>query len=207
MIIVSFIRHAESNQNLNPERVCGRSNDSDLTEKGLRQCYSLLERLRSEGKHFEIVYSSPAIRTINTAKFGVPHTTLIESDSLQELDQGEFTRQLRTDVFTPYVKNLFDTDPWNFQPPKGESRRETGERMYSWLQEKVNSAQDNQEIVVVGHSVAIKCLLKILFGLPQEFIDETSIIRPTSITTLSYDRKKWELLNLGDYTHLPQHLS
>ena len=92
---IYFIRHAESVMNTTPEIVGGRSNHTPLTEKGKHQSQELGRRLVNLNIQPEFVYSSPAVRTQQTATISLEtaqiRKTVSISDALQELDQGECT--------------------------------------------------------------------------------------------------------------------
>lgn len=88
-----FTRHGESVANATETRA-GWS-DSPLTEKGKRGAALEADRLRKEGKAFDLIISSPLLRAVETAKIiaahtGYPVADLRIEDSLKERGFGKF---------------------------------------------------------------------------------------------------------------------
>ena len=68
MTRITFARHAESELNLTPEFIVGRSNHARLTERGLYQASLLGAYFRENGIVFDAIYSSGAVRADQTAQ-------------------------------------------------------------------------------------------------------------------------------------------
>ncbi len=88
-----FTRHGESVANATETRA-GWSN-SPLTAKGKRVAALEADRLRKEGKEFDLIISSPLLRAIETANIiathtGYPVADIIIEDSLKERGFGKF---------------------------------------------------------------------------------------------------------------------
>ena len=112
MIELYLIRHGQSDMNMRPEFVCGRSNDSRLTAKGIMQSKYLGKRLKNEGVVFDQVYVSNAVRAEMTADIvmktlGMPLEGKIYDCSLDEMTHGGWDGKPRTEVLTEeFEKNL-----------------------------------------------------------------------------------------------------
>ena len=93
-----LIRHGESEMNTSPELICGRSNSSELTNRGWEEALALGTRLKKLGVQPDEIYSSPAVRTIQTANITLEQMGLtekpVERPELQEISMGEWTGPL-----------------------------------------------------------------------------------------------------------------
>jgi len=88
---ITFIRHAKSNH------VMGlRDHDRPLNERGLTDAPLMAERLKTEQFSPDIMYSSTALRALNTAQLirdGIkPDTPLIEDALLYHAFIHDYTR-------------------------------------------------------------------------------------------------------------------
>ncbi len=201
MIDLYLIRHAECENNINNHLISGRSNHSPLTKNGIKQAMLLGMRLKRENIKFDEVYSSPAIRTMETAKLSLGNIDdIIISDNLQELDQGDWVGRLREEVYSKETIKEIDKDCWNFRPPNGETQAEVQKRVYDVI--KKNVINNNDKITAFyTHGVAIKCLLKDVMNLDHRITWRIQIDN-TSITQLRYDNGLWWPIKINDNGHV-----
>lgn len=164
MITFYFIRHAESKMNTTPHIIGGRSNYTPLTSLGYQQaeaCGLALQKLHVTP---DVVYSSPAVRTQQTAATVLDiaqyHIKPTIAPELQELYQGRWEGKLRARFYTPATLIKVATQGKRFAAPDGESMQEVGERMFTWLMQAARTAhqQHHATILVFSHGMAIKCL-------------------------------------------------
>lgn len=168
-----FIRHAESQANLNRHLIGGRVNHVPLTERGVRQSHVL-------GRHFtqthaapHVVYRSPAVRTQQTAEIslgeaGIEVPVYIHDD-LQEMSQGRFEGMLRDEVYTPEVlAEMYEIGKSAKLPDDdAESMTGVGERMHRAAQEIAEVIGDGETAFVYGHGLAIRCLVSHIEDWPR----------------------------------------
>ncbi len=87
-----LIRHAETVMNTTPYLVGGRSNYSPLTPRGVEQAKRLGRAMLAKQILPTEVFTSPALRTIDTARYSLAEMKLdiepLAYDDLQELSQG-----------------------------------------------------------------------------------------------------------------------
>jgi broad specificity phosphatase PhoE len=207
---IHLIRHAESEINLQEEGIIGgRSNWSELTHpQGILQSRSLGRRLQEE--HLKVLqyYSSPAIRTQQTARYSNEHKPIrpLLDQKLIELDQGDFEGASRTKIYQrPDVRKSLELDNWNFIPGdqrRGESQAMVAKRMMLWLEEATLTHQGG-DLIAYTHGVAIKTLLAKLGLLNQKLAYQQPLMN-TSITTLEKTKSTYYLLRINDYKHLIQ---
>lgn len=205
---IYLIRHAESEANLLHGYINGRTNESPPTDLGIRQAQRLGSWLEGHELIPDTVLVSPAERTQQTMKhvlgvMGIDPPTRID-DRLQELDQGEWTGRLRTEVYTPEVVRRIILLGKNAAAPGGETMNEVGTRMGRAVSDLINPGTT----FVFTHGLAIRCLVGQLHGWPQSRIriDNTP---NTSLTRLirkdgrlQLDRLPNGQLWLGQTPHL-----
>jgi len=121
-------RHAETEDNF--KRIFSGRHDSPLTKRGNEQAKRLAEKLKD--KHFDLAYSSPLSRSIDTLKAVLvfhPGVEMILEPLLLERDYGELTGKskdkLMKENFELAVKYRRGYD---FPPPGGESLKDVKEK-------------------------------------------------------------------------------
>ena len=207
-----LIRHGESEMNTSPELICGRSNSSELTNRGWEEALVLGARLKKLGIQPDEIYSSPAVRTIQTANITLEQMDLtekpVERPELLEISMGEWTGQERKIIYTPRQLAEIEEKKSDFRPPGGESQRDVERRMAKFVDELVtNGGKENATILVFTHGIAIRCLLRWVLDAGPVAVLHTSLAN-TSITELEYkasargDFAGWHLKRMNDSAHL-----
>lgn len=186
---------------MNPDIVAGRGNESLLTPYGIQQAKSLGRYLSVNRITPSKVFSSPAIRTMQTAKYlldamGMKNISITEMDALQEMDQGEWVGRLRKETYTPATIAEIERLGKDFRAPGGESMNDVGQRMLEWLNIAVAGQDITGRLFVVSHGVAIRCLISTLLNWSQA---ETyhAITNNTSLTLLTSRGKQWQVKCVG----------
>lgn len=226
---VLLIRHGESNMNVKPGLVCGRSNAIPLTEKGEKEaeaCGKRLHKIYPEG--FDEIYSSTAERAKQTATIALSQmgayegqdipSKLVESDQVLEICMGSWTGEDRKKVYTPEVFEEIDRDLLFHRPPgvseedggaAGESQYDTEDRVANFVDTIVAGGEGRKDGAVAAifmHGLAIRCFVRrILGGAPLSALHTTT--NNTSITELQYKPKAgnlggWYLVRFNDAAHL-----
>lgn len=153
-----LIRHAESEMNTNPHLIGGRSNHTPLTVLGIMQAKNLGKHLLAEDILPDSVYSSPALRTLSTARYclqsmGINQPITID-DRLQELGQGVSEGKPRDAIYTTQVMNDILRLGKDFKLDGGESMNDVARRMASWAE--TNIASKGGRHFAFTHGGAIK---------------------------------------------------
>lgn len=135
---VYLIRHAESNMNILPGVICGRSPSAMITSEGRRQARALGVFLLSHGVHFDAVFSSPLERCKQTAVSVCQEVNFAKdkiefADALIELSQGAWEGLRRSEIYTPELLNVIANCQPDFHAPEGESQRQVEFRMIEFL--------------------------------------------------------------------------
>ena len=87
---IFFIRHGQSESNVNENMAAGMNYDAPLTELGKKQAEALGERFKREGIYFDYLFTSELSRAIDTASIflsalGNKDIPTKRSDKLNEL--------------------------------------------------------------------------------------------------------------------------
>jgi len=187
-----LIRHGEAENNIRTNIISGRSNELGLIKTGMEQSRKLGGALLSAGIIPDVVYTSPAARASQTAQATLMEMKLdmpvIEDDSLQEQDTGEWTGQIATDIFTKDTLDLISQLGNDFKSPGGESFTDVGMRMAS----RIESLPDVPAIFAFTHGGAIRCLIGRMYGWSHDEIYQTKPAN-ASVTRLSKAGGEWQL--------------
>lgn len=200
---ILLIRHAQSKMNLRPELIGGRSNWAPISRRGKEQSETLgLFLLQNELIPSKVV-SSPAVRTVQTAKrslaaMGMDMKIEIE-DAIQEIDQGEWEGRLRAEMYTPDVSVHINAMNGAFRPPRGESPRDAARRMYASLSDHATRLDEGESVHVYSHGFAIRSLVGFLNGWNHQEV-LCAKTDNTSITRLEYDG----YLSVTDFARMPE---
>ncbi len=203
---IYLIKNADAETNRAYRKgVGGRSNFAEITKNGILQAKALGKSLK--GIKFNKVYSSPAIRTQQTARYcleemGVsPH--IIELDSaLLELSQGDWEGQPRDEIYgrEDFVKGL-EKDCWNFVPGdkiKGESQAMVAKRMMDWVKQiKLTKGK----ILAFASAYSIKYFLADLLDSDKKLAYKIPV-KSASVTIIKYEKGKFTCTIQNDLSHL-----
>ena len=163
-----LIRHGETNWNVE-RRKQGR-NDQPLNEKGSIQAALAAQYVKS-AYNVKKVWTSPLQRCANTA--ALFEMAVLTSDHLLEIDFGEWEGMLSSDIEKNYA-HLINGDVDKSDPPGGEKRKNLPVRAHNWIDES-NIANEDCDVVLVGHGGSMKGLLVALLNLPDEAMNNLTI--------------------------------
>ena len=178
--------------------------DPPLTAVGVRQAEVTAELLKNTDFH-EII-SSPKLRTIQTAEIITkPHSLKISTDQ-RLIERLEWENDESLEAFIAEW-NKTDLDR-AYQPKKGMSSAANGEQMKALLKELFDKHTEG-DVLIVTHGGTIGDLLRTLFTEEaiQHRIEPISgakyvDILECSITKIELNEKKFNLVKLGDISHL-----
>jgi broad specificity phosphatase PhoE len=177
------------------------------------QAHALGDRLKQEGLKFDIVYASPAVRAMSTAKI-VCDTIgfsgkIVKSDDLQEISQGDWEGKMREQIHTDEVIEEMHVDTLNFHAPNGESQLDVQKRMEHFIYHELlqNLKDTNTEINVAAfsHGLAVKCLIRSILNSNPSLTYKISI-ENCSITEFKFIingmHPGWHIVRINDAAHL-----
>jgi broad specificity phosphatase PhoE len=209
-----FIRHGESERNLQPELIGGRSPGVHLSTRGVAQARALGLRLRDEGFRFDRVYASSLPRAVETAEvicaeLGIAAEDILRSDEIIEFSQGDWEGRPRAEVYT--LENLAHISSKGslFVPPGGESQRMVGRRAAAWIEDEILynpeilSARMPVHIAVVTHGIVLKCLLHYIMGFDDRLTWRIQLDN-CSLSRFLFKKEGWFPICINDSHHLRQ---
>lgn len=198
MVVIYFLRHAQTDYNANAVRIGGRSNAIELSKMGHEQARLRGEWFANWGEQFDAVFCSSAVRAKQTLahiteRVEITKSEVFYTDQLNETGQGEWEGKYRSEVITPKVMEQIIAESPHFRAPGGESHKEAEERMYQFVKEHILDSYDSGRFLLVGHGLSFKCLLQGILGLNPKMTYYIGIDN-ASLTRLRYDKEKgWRL--------------
>lgn len=202
MTTVYIVRHAEAEGNKN-KTFQGRT-DCNVTEKGYRQLDALAEKFKDI--KIDKLYSSPLIRTVETAKaVNKYHNLPINIDeNVIEIDGGVFEGQKWDEVpkMYPEAHNLWVNEPHNFKVEASESMKDVYNRMKKAIT-SIASKNKDKTVAVVSHGCSIRNFLCYANKMPLDQIITLGWADNTSISKIEFDDElEPKVIFQNDASHL-----
>ncbi|NRD77731.1 histidine phosphatase family protein [Bacillus sp. BRMEA1] len=203
MLTIYLTRHGETQWN-KENRLQGWE-DSNLTEKGMRDASALGERLLDTD--FQAIYSSSSGRAVHTSKLVCLNRKIpiFLDDDLREMRFGEWEGRLQQEIEQndPKEYDHFWNAPQNYnhEPHNGESFDELKRRVGRALNKIMTETPDGN-VMIVTHGVAIRAILSLMIDIPMEKWWDPPFINGTSLTIIKSDRKTFQVELLGDISHV-----
>ncbi len=220
---VFFVRHAESQANLDKDEIAHgwrdayprslqdeRDADVLLTARGVAQARATGRHLAANLGAFDACYVSPWLRTRHTfdhlltaypeeQRDAMRAATRYE-ERLREHEQGIVTRLTPAQIAARYPEEAHRqaTDgPYYYRPSGGESWADVSQRLAPVL-DACARTRPGGRLLVVAHSTVILCARKLLLGLDEEEIVTIfahAPVRNCAINHVTYDGSEgvWRL--------------
>lgn len=168
-----------------------------LSVAGREQATKLAQRLKTEP--IEVLYSSDLNRTRETAQIimeAMPEIPFYFTTELQERFLGEYEGKPKAEIG-------WGTEcPRFLNPPDGEHFRDTLARMKTFW-DKIYKKYSEDNILLVGHSDALRAFFTLVMGKPFSFITKQEGLANCSLTILEIDDKKTcQIVLWNDISHL-----
>ncbi len=176
--------------------------DSELTEKGRENARALGKRLGDI--NFSAIYSSPSRRTLETANIirNNNNPPIILEEKLKEIHMGDWegeNHQFLNEKYPEAYKSFWDT-PHLYELESGENFTD----VYNRAAESVNritTENNTGRVLIVTHSVIIKCLFAYFKKRPLERLWDPPYIHDTSLSIVKVVDNSYEFLLEGDLSH------
>ena len=156
--MIYIIRHGQTEKN-RANVLQGRS-DIPLNDSGRQQAEKVKDQFIKAGIHFDLVYTSPLIRAVQTAAIIAEGIPQLKDDRLIEMDYGPYEGM---DLANPAPEVLeFFRDFVHNPAPKGmEPLQAIVVRLGSFLEEIREEAAE-KNILISTHAIAMKGALEYL---------------------------------------------
>lgn len=183
---IYLVRHAESMGNL--AKIFQGRIDEKLSENGVNQLKSLKSFFSDI--HLDAVYSSPLLRTRETAKAIGEEKSLSVNllPDVIEINGGQFEGLGWDEIIErfPDEMRLWEKDIGSFAAPNGESALEVYNRVVNAISE-VAERNKGKTISIVSHGFAIRCYMCFASGFTLDRLKEINWLGNTehSLITIS----------------------
>ena len=156
--MIYIIRHGQTEKN-RANVLQGRS-DIPLNDSGRQQAEEVRNRVIKAGIHFDLVYTSPLIRAVQTAAIIAEGIPQLKDDRLIEMDYGPYEGMDLADP-APEVLEFFRDFVHNPAPNGMEPLQAIVVRLGSFLEEIREEAAE-KNILISTHAIAMKGALEYL---------------------------------------------
>lgn len=143
------IRHGQVPSNV--EGIVSGWNDERLTEKGIEQAMKIKKGL--ENIKFDIVFSSPIDRAIQTAKIILPENEIVLDARIAERNPGAMLGKSRKDI-DKAAWNSLDID----KTTEGSETLAAGLKRVKDFLDEICVKYDNKTVAIVTHNFISKCI-------------------------------------------------
>ena len=185
--------------------------NSALTKTGQIQSKLLGQRLKKENIHFDAIYSSSFIRTVETTKImidnmGTPDQKFNVVHDLVEQQLPSWRGKLKKNINTSKDVLNKKTMGMDYIPPGGESLKQVERRMAVWIENEIltNSKYLNKnhpiKIAVIGHGQALQALFHYIMGFDEKLIERFCLYN-CSISRFLFNEDGWTIISINDSTH------
>ena len=154
---VYFVRHGETAKN-REKRLQGRSSEP-LSPAGIRQAEEARAFFRKKGITFDLVFSSPLKRAVQTADIITDGMEICLDPRLQEMDYGPY-EGMSLEEPSPEVVHFFRDFRHHPAPDGMESLQAVTERLREFLEDL--SRCEKETVLVATHAIALKGALEVL---------------------------------------------
>lgn len=198
---IFLVRHGETA--LSIENRFAGSMDIPLSEAGKAQVARLAERLKKEP--VAAVYSSPKIRTMETARIlAKPHGLAVEPcEGLREISHGHWESMSLSEVREKFPEETaaWEEDPYTFAPAGGESGLAVTARALPAFLEIVKR-HPGKNVIVVSHKATIRLLLSSLLGFDPRRYRDSLDQDPAALNIIDFRNVRHARLSLyNDTSH------
>ena len=143
------VRHGEVPSNLS-ERVEGRF-DEKLTEKGIEQSKKVVDKLSNT--KFDVVFSSPSLRAVETTEYIAPHQDVILDSRITERNMGKLIGEKWKDI----DQNIWNSTEFEETPEGAETLLSGLNRTKDFLNE-IRHKYKGKNVLIVTHNFVSKCI-------------------------------------------------
>ena len=210
-----FIRHGESKTNVESKYAAHMDFNSALTQTGQTQAKLLGKRLKKEKIHFDAIYSSSFIRTLETTEIMLENMDIpdqnfhVVHDIIEQQHPG-WRGKLKKDINSSWDALDDKGMGMDYIPPGGESLKQVERRMATWIENEIltNSKYLNKnhpmKIAVIGHGQSLQALFHYIMGFDEKLIARFCLYN-CSISRFIFNQRGWTIISINDSTHTNGH--
>ena len=176
--LLVLVRHGQSDWNL--KNLFTGWRDVGLTEKGVAEARAAGKKLKAQGLHFDVAFTSVLSRAQRTLDFvleemGETDITVFKDQALNERDYGDLSGLNKDDARKKWGEEQVHVwrRSYDVAPPGGESLKDTAARVLPYyIQEILPRVLRGDNVIVVAHGNSLRALVMVLECLsPKEIVD------------------------------------
>lgn len=206
MTEIYIVRHCETDGNAT--KTFQGHTDNDINLLGEKQLVALSERFKNI--NLETVFTSPLIRTRKTAKaiVGNRNIPIVPVKGLIELNGGVYEGKTYEEIGNEYpdFKLIWQSEPWRFSPPNGESMVNAYNRIWKTV---FNIALENKNktMAISTHGGVLRCLLCRILKNDIKKLTEIPFGLNTCVALIKFDDYMTaDVIYFNDDSHLTDEL-
>jgi 2,3-bisphosphoglycerate-dependent phosphoglycerate mutase len=175
--LLVLVRHGQSDWNL--KNLFTGWRDVGLTEKGVAEARAAGKKLKAQGLHFDVAFTSVLSRAQRTLdlvleEMGETDITVFKDQALNERDYGDLSGLNKDDARKKWGEEQVHVwrRSYDVAPPGGESLRDTAARVLPYyIQEILPRVLRGGNVIVVAHGNSLRALVMVLERLsPTEIV-------------------------------------
>jgi 2,3-bisphosphoglycerate-dependent phosphoglycerate mutase len=171
-----LVRHGQSEWNL--KNLFTGWRDVDLTEVGIQEARAAGKKLKAQGLHFDIGFTSALIRAQRSLdlildEMGQKTIPVIKNLALNERDYGDLSGLNKDDARAKWGEEQVHIwrRSYDVPPPGGESLRDTAARVLPYyIQEILPRVLGGADVLVAAHGNSLRALVMVLEKLSPDQI-------------------------------------
>ncbi len=157
-----LVRHGKTEYN--KKRLYQGRTDIPLSLDGRAECFRLSKELR--GVEFDVVYSSPLIRALETAEIVAPSSKVIVDNRIIERDLGDYEGTSFANE-NGNIDERFDDLNLNYSEKNVEGIKSLFDRVTNFIEE-IKEKHKDKNVLIVTHNGAINVINHYINGLPKD---------------------------------------
>ena len=175
--LLVLVRHGESEWNL--KNLFTGWRDVGLTEKGVAEARAAGKKLKAQGLHFDVAFTSALSRAQRTLdlvleEMGETNITVFKDQALNERDYGDLSGLNKDDARKKWGEEQVHVwrRSYDVAPPGGESLKDTAARVLPYyIQEILPPVLRGERVIVAAHGNSLRALVMVLERLsPKEIV-------------------------------------
>jgi 2,3-bisphosphoglycerate-dependent phosphoglycerate mutase len=166
--LLVLVRHGQSDWNL--KNLFTGWRDVGLTEKGIAEARAAGKKLKAQGLHFGVAFTSALVRAQRTLdlvleEMGQTNITVIKDQALNERDYGDLAGLNKDDARKKWGEEQVHIwrRSYDVAPPGGESLKDTAARVLPYyIQDILPRVLRGERVIVAAHGNSLRALVMVL---------------------------------------------
>ena len=166
--LLVLVRHGQSEWNL--KNLFSGWRDVGLTEKGIAEARAAGKKLKAQGLHFDVAFTSALSRAQRTLdlvleEMGQTRISVFKDQALNERDYGDLSGLNKDDARKKWGEEQVHVwrRSYDVAPPGGESLKDTAARVLPYyIQEILPPVLRGERVIVAAHGNSLRALVMVL---------------------------------------------